>query len=82
LDSWNYRVIRKGGRYAIHKVYYNEQRQIWTCSEDPVYPEGKTLEELCEDLERYHLALREPILECADLVPDSEWFDPDAKLPF
>ena len=80
LSTWNYRVILKNRRYAIHEVYYDELGQIWTCTEEPVYPEGETLEELSTDLEHYRLALEEPVLDYGDLVPASEPEDHD--VPF
>lgn len=42
----DYRVVHKVGRYAIHRVFRDEQGEIWTCTEDPVCPEGETPEEL------------------------------------
>jgi hypothetical protein len=75
-----YRVVHKGDRYAIHKVYYDELGEIWTCTEEPVHPEGKTLEELHEDLEHYRQALEEPVLDYGDLVPASGPEDQD--VPF
>jgi hypothetical protein len=75
-----YRVVHKGYRYGIHEVYYDELGEIWTCTEEPVYPEGETLEELRTDLEHYRLALEEPVLDYGDLVPASEPEDQD--VPF
>ena len=43
---WQYRIIHKSGKYAIHEVYYDDQGEPWTCSEEPVHPAGDTLEEL------------------------------------
>lgn len=51
LSTHCYRVILKNGRYAIHEVFYDEEGEPWTCSEDPVCPEGDTLEALHEELE-------------------------------
>lgn len=42
----------------------------WTCTEDPVCPEGNTLDVLREELKHYQHALEWPVLEYADLVPD------------
>ena len=73
-------MILKNGRLAIHEVFYDEQGEIWTCTEEPVYPEGDTLEELRTDLEHYQRALGQPVLDYSDLVPDYK--PPDSTLPF
>ena len=75
LSTSNYRVILKNGRYAIHEVYYDEEAEPWTCTEEPVCPEGDTLDALREELEHYQRAPEWPVLEYADLVPD---YDPSA----
>jgi hypothetical protein len=64
-----YRIVQKLGIFAIHRVYYDEQGDIWTCSQEPAYPEGASLEGLGEDLEMYRAALDLPVLEYSDLVP-------------
>ena len=70
LSTWKYRVILKDGRYAIHEVFYDEDAEPWTCSEEPVCPEADTLEALREELKHYRRALEWPALEYVDLVPD------------
>jgi hypothetical protein len=75
-----YRVIHRRRRYAIHQVYYDEQGEIWTCSQEPAYPEGHSLDDLRADLARYWSALELPALEYADLVPRDE--EPGVELPF
>jgi hypothetical protein len=82
LNTWNYRVILKSGGYAIHEVYYDEEGEPWTCTEDPVCPEGDTLEALREEMEYYRLALERPVLEYADLVPDYDPSAPDIEESF
>ena len=66
-------MILKNGRYAIHEVYYDEKGEPWTCTENPICPEGDTLDALRGELEHYQRALEWPILEYTDLVPD---YDP------
>jgi hypothetical protein len=82
LNTWNYRVIVKNGRYAIHEVYYDKEGEPWTCTEDPVCPEAETLDALREDMEYYRLALERPVLEYADLVPDYDPSAPDIEESF
>lgn len=67
-------MILKRGRYTVHEVYYDEDGEPWTCTEDPVCPEGNTPDTLRED-ETYQRALEWSALQYADLVPD---YDPSA----
>ena len=82
LSTRNYRVILKNGQYAIHEVYYDEQGEPWTCTEDPVCPEGGTLDDFRAEMEHYQHALELPVLEYADLVPDHEPPEPAVEEPF
>jgi hypothetical protein len=75
-----YRVVHEHGNFAIHRVYYDERGEIWTSSEEPVHPEGVSLEGLGEDLEAYRAALDLPVLEYSDLVPGDE--PPSEDIPF
>ena len=52
------------------------------CTEEPVYPAGEILEELRKDLEHYLLALEQPVLEYAELVPNREPPGFDVEQPF
>jgi len=71
--SWNYRVIRRKfvsevipeGEYShgIHEVYYDEAKQPYTWSKDPIAAHGETLEDIKEDLEMQREAFKKPILE-------------------
>ena len=42
-------VIRKAGRFGIHEVYYDDEGEIWSCSEEPVRLEAESQEDLRED---------------------------------
>ena len=75
-------MILKDGRYAIHEVYYDEDGEPWTCTEDPACPEGDMLETLREDMEYYRLVLERPVLAYADLVPDYGLSASDIEVPF
>lgn len=61
--TWNYRVIEDKEVFRIHEVYYNDAGEITAISEDPIVPEGETLEELKDDLEYYFAALKNPVLK-------------------
>ena len=63
IMTWDYRLIEDKGIFRIHEVYYNEAGEITAISEDPVAPEGETLEELKDDLEYYFAALKNPVLK-------------------
>ena len=75
-------MIHKDGRYAIHEVFYDEEGEPWTCTEDPVCPEGDTLEALREELGRYQRARESPVLEYTDLVPDHDPSELDSEEVF
>jgi hypothetical protein len=67
--SWNYRVIRRTvadeDAYAIHEVYHTDGEPK-SCSVNPVYPQGETLDELVEDSRKYGNALSKPVLNYED----------------
>jgi hypothetical protein len=75
-------VISKNRKYAIHEVYYDEEGEPWTCTQDPVCPEGDMLDALRQRMEYYQRALELPVLEVADLVPDYDPSAPDIEEPF
>lgn len=68
-------MILKNGHYAIREVYYDEEGEPWTCTEDAEYPEGDTLDDFRTEMEHYQRALERPVLGYAALVPD---YDPAA----
>ena len=73
--TWNYRVIENKEKFRIHEVYYNDAGEITVISEDPIVPEGETLEELKDDLEYYFAALKSLVLkkdeiEFASMIED------------
>jgi hypothetical protein len=61
--SWNYRVILQDDYYSIHEVYYDDDGNIESWTEQPVGIGGETLEELKGDLEYYKHALEKPVLK-------------------
>jgi hypothetical protein len=74
-EIWHYRVI--------HKVYYDDDGEIWSCSEEPVRLEAESLESLREDLENYDYALELPWLEYRSIVPDYPEYDElEREVPF
>jgi hypothetical protein len=75
-------VILKTGHYAIHEVYYDEEGEPWTCTQDPVFPKGDTLDAFREEMEYYQRALELSVLEVSDLVPDYDPSAPDIEEPF
>ena len=60
--TWNYRVMVRGGRYAVYEVYYEDGR-ITNCSAEPTYPTGESPQDLAEEFERCRRALMEPVLD-------------------
>ena len=70
--SWNYRVMRKDGQYAVHEVFYAEDGRITGFTIEPVFPRADDPDELAEEFERYRRALTEPILDFAALEAEAE----------
>lgn len=92
--GFNYRIIKKdyppakkGGEtastYAIHEVWYDEEGNPTSYTENPVYPQGECwsddedqdetgLESLRYDLELYTDALEKPILKHSDFPLEEE----------
>ena len=77
--SWNYRVIRKDTGhseepyyYQIHEVYYDEDGEVESWSEDPIKPGGTDLPELGGDLGYMVTALSKPALIWEELEAAAE----------
>jgi hypothetical protein len=60
---WNYRVVLKHGRFAIHEVVYAADGKITWFSADPVVASAATADELAIDLRRMADALDFPPLD-------------------
>jgi hypothetical protein len=67
--TWNYRVVHRVAKgehiYAIYEAYYKRNKPI-SITEEPVNPQGETMDELKDDFAYYLRALEEPVLEFAD----------------
>jgi len=60
---WDHRVIMGDeGEYKIHEVYYNDDNEICGITENPVHPQGDTVEDLKVALKLMLTAFDEPIL--------------------
>jgi hypothetical protein len=66
--SWDYRVIEHNGMFTIHEVYYNDNCDITSISQDPMGPSGDTLEDLKDDMEYFLQALDMPVLKKEEIV--------------
>ena len=71
---WAYRVVLKGGHYAIHEVYYNEGGGLVTLTEEPVYPTGRDIEDWYSDMLYYFEACGEPVLNYDELCHQAKGF--------
>lgn len=60
--TWDYRVIFQNGQFAIHEVFYDENKQVTNWTEEAICPQGETLEEFQHDFKHYQSALLMPIL--------------------
>jgi hypothetical protein len=72
MAHWNFRVMLKDGRVAMHEVLYADDESINGYTADPVYPQARDMEGLAEELERYRCALSEPVLDFAALGAATE----------
>lgn len=67
--TWNYRVVHRlvsnEHIYAIHEAYYDDNKKT-SITEEPVHPQGESLDELKRDCEHYLQALERPVLEYDD----------------
>lgn len=83
MTTWNYRVVKKPlnipsefqlekFEYAIHEAYYDENDNINSITENPVYSSGTSLEELKTDCEAYMQALTLPVLNYDDIPSKSQ----------
>lgn len=74
--TWNHRVVRHhdklGTSYMVHEVYYNSKDEVTMMTQDPDYPCGESIEELQQDIERFKLATKQPVLDY-----DMEFADED-----
>lgn len=66
--SWNYRVIRtidpNGDEYyGIHEVYYDDEGNPVSCTENSVNPIGESVEDLSHTVIYMMRAFTEPVLE-------------------
>ena len=65
--SWNYRVVKKDGMYAIHEVYYSDGKVVGI-TEDGVAPTGETKLEVVEDLVRMLQDCKSEIVDYEDFA--------------
>jgi hypothetical protein len=72
LMTWNYRAIKETCEgetvYQVHECYYDDKGELEGWSENPIYPQGETLEELRADLsEMLHDVGSRPALDMEEL---------------
>ncbi len=53
--------------YDIREIYYDDYGDIMGMSEDAIFPNGDTLEDLKKDLSLASAALEKPVLKYSDL---------------
>lgn len=74
--TWNYRVIKTKQiidkiehiTYAIHEVYYDENGQVESWTENPVYLASESVNELKQDLLYIKKAFALPVLNEEELT--------------
>jgi len=66
--KWEYRVFKnKNGEFGFIEVYSDDNGKIDSWSLDFMNPQGDTIRDLEDDLERMARALNKPTLEDKDL---------------
>lgn len=74
--SWNYRVIKHVADgeefYQIHEVYYNDENNPASITEEGIVPFGETTEELSHTLIHMMSALTKPVLNATMFTNDPE----------
>lgn len=68
--SWNHRVVKKGGTFGIHEVYYTDEGDISGVSQNPVGVMWNDDEKGLDILVQFKFALEKPILIYEDIVKD------------
>ena len=71
MSHWNYRVIRKDGRLAVHEVFYADDGRVSGYTAEPAYPRADDPDGLAEEFDRYRRALAEPVLDYAALEAEA-----------
>lgn len=73
MINWDYRVFcEENGDHIIREVYYDENKEILSCTANAVEPWGETLEDLIKDLEAFKAATLLSVLTLADIPADSK----------
>jgi YD repeat-containing protein len=61
--SFNHRIVKsEDGSFHVHEVYYDENGNIESWTENPVTPSGFDTTELHHDFELHLKAFKKPIL--------------------
>lgn len=69
---WNYRVVRKEylhidgsveEYFGIHEVYYEDDNSGMSATENPIAPDGETIDELKSTLTLMLEAFNKPVLD-------------------
>jgi len=79
--SWNYRVIKhvyeEEEFFQIHEVYYDDNENPHSMTEEGIVPYGDTTEELSRSMIHMMGALIKPVLDAKSFGPDP---DPNATI--
>ncbi len=63
VDTWNYRVVKKGEYLGIHDTYYDNYGRVRSISLEPAAPQGEDLVSLRTTLELMLVALNDDVLD-------------------
>ena len=69
--SWNYRVLKRGDDYGVYEVYYDQEGNPHSMSEDPITPTAESLQDLSDTLQLFLEALQKDALNYETLKPQN-----------
>ena len=67
-----YRVVKKGGLFAVHEVVCDAQGNPTAISTDPSVPSGATFAEIAQNVRKYSAAIQKPVLDYRMIVKTSK----------
>ena len=74
---WNYRVVRKASDneeyFGIHEVFYNEKKEPYMVTMEPIAAYGESVEDLLEHYEMMKEAFRAPVLDYDSIGCDDDF---------
>ena len=75
MNYWNYKLFEEQtGGFSIREVFYDDNDEITSISEDPAMPVGTTEQELMKHLKAMLDCMKEPAMREGPFAPDDADF--------